>query len=557
MAGGKETPRQKMIGLMYLVLLALLALQVGAEIMTKFAQLNDSLSLFVDESQKKSTAILGNIAEKVAERGNQKAEKEALQSAQELNKKSTALIKWIEDVKEELIAATDGRDPETGAYMGMKDTDKSSAILIGEGDKTDGKGYDLQKKLNAYIAYLNEVSKKVAKATGEKAKVYPKLALDGKEDPIFVHQSGKKKGKEKIEGAKTKDFPHLNFDHTPMIASLAFLTEKQSKVAAYEGEILEQLKGTVGASDFKFDNVFAMALPESKIVAAGTDYKAQMFISASSTGMKPKMKFAGRDLNVINGRGEVKFKVKGAGKYDKDGKAEKTWKGYVTIPHPVTGADTTFELVEKYYVAKPVIQVQSASISSLYKDCGNELNIQVPALGANYNPSFGGSTGAKVIKNPKKKGYITVIPSAATVKLKVASGGTPIGTESFKVRLVPKPDIVAYYKGKPVNLKTGVKGCPRNIEMRAIPESNFAAQMKKDARFKVTKWEATLVRGRRPVQPKKSFSSGKGALTSFVSAAKPGDRIMIEVLKVKRLNYQNRKLDVKIPATIINIPLTD
>ena len=57
--------------------------------------------------------------------------------------------------------------------------------------------------------------------------------------------------------------------------------------------------------------------------------------------------------------------------------------------------------------------------------------------------------------------------------------------------------------------------------------------------------------------PKKSFSSGKGALSAFVGSAKPGDRIMIEVLKVKRLNYQNRKLDVKIPATIINVPLTD
>lgn len=552
MAGGKETPRQKMVGLMYLVLLALLALQVGAEIMVKFAQLNDSLSLFVSESQTKSTAILSNIAEKVVERGNQKDEKAALESAKSLNSKTSSLIKWIEDVKEEMIKETEGRD-ENGNIVGVKDTDKSSKILLGVGDKKDGKGYDLQKKLDAYINYLNKVAIDVAKATGEKPKVYPSLALDGKDDPIFVDQ---KTGKEKIEGAKAKDFPTLNFDHTPMIASLAFLTEKQAKLATYEGEILGKLKGVVGASDFKFDNVFAMALPESKIVAAGTEYKAQMFISASSTGMKPKMKYGGKTLPVVGGKGEIKFKVQPAAKYDADGKAEKTWKGYITIPHPVTGADTTFELIEKYFVTRPVIQVQSASISSLYKDCGNELNIQVPALGASYNPSFS-ATGAKVIKNPKKKGYITVIPSAATVSLGVSSGGSKIGTEKFKVRLVPKPDIVAYYKGKPANLKTGIKGCPRSLDIRAIPESNFASQMKKDARFKVTKWEATLVRGRRPVLPKKTFSSGKGALAAFVSSAKPGDRILVEVLKVKRLNYQNRKLSVNIPATIINIPLTD
>ena len=61
MAGGKETPRQKMVGLMYLVLLALLALQVGAEIMVKFLQLNNSLHEFTLDSQDKSQGLLYNI----------------------------------------------------------------------------------------------------------------------------------------------------------------------------------------------------------------------------------------------------------------------------------------------------------------------------------------------------------------------------------------------------------------------------------------------------------------------------------------------------------------
>ena len=132
-----------------------------------------------------------------------------------------------------------------------------------------------EKMLNDYIAYLNEVSQKVAKATGNPAKSYPLLALDGKDDPIFFD---KEKNREKIEGSKTKDFAHLNFDHTPMIASLAFLTEKQAKIATYEGEILEQLKSMVGATDFKFDKVFGMVRAESRVVAAGTKYNAEMHI---------------------------------------------------------------------------------------------------------------------------------------------------------------------------------------------------------------------------------------------------------------------------------------
>jgi len=71
MAGGKETPRQKMIGIMYLVLLALLALQVGAEIMVKFQQLNNSMESLVDESQKKSSDTLKGIKDKATQDGRQ------------------------------------------------------------------------------------------------------------------------------------------------------------------------------------------------------------------------------------------------------------------------------------------------------------------------------------------------------------------------------------------------------------------------------------------------------------------------------------------------------
>lgn len=547
MAGGKETPRQKMIGLMYLVLLALLALQVGAEIMVKFLQLNNSLHEFTLESQKKSNDLLSVIEQKVAERGGKPQEKHALDQAKKLHQLSLNLINYIEDQKKKMIKKTDGYLEDGTTPAGMKNIDVASEIFLGGSGKGTKDGKELVKKLDDYIKELNVIYSDVNVATGGKPvkEKYPKITLSGKEDPQFKNNPEQ----------KNKSFLALSFDHTPMIAALAFMTEKQSKVAAYEAEILAKLKGAVGASDFKFDNVFAMALPESKVIAAGTKYKAQMFITASSSSITPTMKFSGKSIDVVGGRGTIEFKAS-AGSYDKEGKSKKTWKGEITIPKPTGGGDTTFQLVEEYIVTKPVIQVQSASISALYKDCGNELNIQVPALGAAYDPRFTAS-GAKVIKNPKKKGYITVIPSAANVNLTVSSGGSKIGVEKFKVRLVPKPDLVAYYKGKPVDLKRGVKGCPRSIDMRAIAESNFKSQMPKDARFKVTKWEASLVRGRRLVMPKKTFTSGKGALSAFVSAAKPGDRIMLEVLKVKRLNYQKRQLDVKIPATIINIPLTD
>jgi len=554
MAGGKETPRQKLIGMMYLVLLALLALQVGAEIMVKFSQLNDSLSIFVGDSQDKSSSILKNIDTKVKERGNKSEEVAALESANNLHTRASSVIQHIEDIKLELIEVTGGRDPETKQILGVKDADKSSALLIGQGDKKDGKGYALKDSLNNYIEYLNLVARQVALATGDNPdsiKVYKPLALDGKDDPIFVNQET---NKEIFEGVKSKDFCHLNFDHTPMIASLAFLTEKQAKVATYEAEILEKLKQVVGAADFKFDKVFAMVRAESRVVAAGTEYNAEMFISASSDKIVPKMKFGGRNIPVKGGLGTVKFKAT-AGNYDKEGKVEKSWRGTITIKKPTGSGDTTFKVVEKYVVTKPVIQVQSASVSALYRNCGNELNIQVPALGALYDPKF--SAAGATVQPGAKKGFVTIIPSGKKVSINVSSGGAAIGTETFKVRPVPKPEVKAYAKGKPVNLKTGMRAPgPRSIDMKAISDASFKEFLPKDARYKVAEWEIMLVRGKRPIQ-KKKITTSKANLSSFAAKAKPGDRILIDVKKVIRKNYLNGVETVPTGTIIINIPLTD
>lgn len=574
MAGGKETPRQKMVGLMYLVLLALLALQVGAEIMVKFQQLNDSMQFLVIESQDKSKAILSNIGDKVKERGNKQKEVDALAQANELHDKTTALIDKIQSYKEELIELTGGYkiDEATGdtlGYMGMKDADNTSMLMVGVGDahkqypgakqKTaDGKGYawSLQTELNDFMKVLNKAYVDVSAATGgdvtDVEHFGAKLALDGKEDPLFMKDSEN----------KNKTWPMLNFDHTPMIASLAFLTEKQAKLAQYEGEILAKFQGVVGASDFKFDKLDVMANADASTVAAGTKYKARIFLTAFSDKMLPEMTAGGRKLKVTGGIGEYEFTAKlPKGKPNKDGLYPASYNAVIEVPDPLDpSVMKKFTKKVTYNVSKPVIQVQSDAVSALYKDCGNPLNIQVPALGTLYSPSFK-VTGAVKKTGKGGKGSIVVVPNQPQVSIAVSSGGNYIGTEKFKVRLVPKPELVAKVnskKGKPVDQKRGMKAPgPRKIYMDAVPDNGFAKALPKDARFRTVKWTATLVRGKRPVGSPKTFTKPDGNLTAFAAKAKPGDRIMIEVKKVVRMNYLGKKLDVNIGTPIINIPLTD
>ena len=109
--------------------------------------------------------------------------------------------------------------------------------------------------------------------------------------------------------------------------------------------------------------------------------------------------------------------------------AWKSWKGAITIQDPLTGKDKVLEHTEEYFVANPVLQVQSASVSALYLNCGNFLNINCPALGTEYKPTFR-ATGATAT-NGAKKGEVTIVPNAPKVVITVSSGGTKIDALKF------------------------------------------------------------------------------------------------------------------------------
>ena len=531
MAGGKETPRQKMIGMMYLVLTALLALQVSSAIIQKFVILNASLEEAVKEEVGRNAKVIDNITKSVVERGNKAQEVQYLNSAKLVQQKTAELLKYMDELKNGLITKSGGRD-EAGNFVGAKEEEAVAGMMIGAEGAHNGKGYELKKKLNDYADYVSSLT----------PTKYGKIALDGKEDPIFKNDHDQ----------KGKDFVLLNFESTPMVAALAVISEKQSQLTTIEAEVLNHLAAKVGADDFKFDKLLPMVKPESKVIAAGTKYKAQMFITATSTTIHPSMKFRGSDVKVDeNGVGTIEFKASG-GAYDKEGMSKQNWKGEISMPKP-GGGDTTFAISEEYIVARPAIQIQSASVQALYKNCGNELNVQVPALGSLYNPSFTAS-GASVIKGAQK-GIVTLVPTGAKVTLNVASDGTAIGSQDFNVRLIPKPTVECWAGSGPVNEKTGVPAPgPRSLTMKAIPDESFKTFLPKDARFRIAQWECILVRGKRPVKTE-VFTSETGNLASFASQAQPNDRILIDVKKVTRTNFLNQTEEVSMPTIIKNIPL--
>lgn len=530
MAGGKESPRQKLIGMMYLVLTAMLALNVSSAILLKFQFIDDSLTTVNTKTKSDNTGVVSGIKSTVDKAGNRPQDIRVVQNAEAVRSKTSEIIAYIDGLRETLVKEAGGQDPETGGYKNPENNERVNMLMIG-GPGKGGKAYELEKKLNEYAAFLRQYNPSAPE----------KLALSGGEDPRV------KKNREQ----RKKDFAKINFEETPIVAALATLAQMESEVLKYEAETLSLLAQKVGADMIKFEKIFVAASAESKTVAAGTKYKAEMYLAASSDAISPVMSVDGRSIPVKAGRGQIEFTAT-AGNYDAEGNAKKSWKGTVRFRQS-NGKDTLFQQTIDYVVAKPVMQIQSASINSLYFNCGNELSVQVPALGATYEPSFSAS-GATVIKGAKK-GFLTIIPTQRQVKLNVSSGGNAIGSQDFTVKLVPRPQIVAYANGRPVDIVRGMPAPgPRNLELRAIPDESFKNLLPKEARYRVTQYTVYLVRGNRPA----GQVPGNGPtvnLSSLAAQARPGDRIAIEVKEVRRMNFRDQQEVVPSDGSNINIQL--
>jgi len=516
-----------MIGMMYLVLTALLALNVSSETLQKFIFLNQSLENQIKEGTAKHQRLVSSIAAQVAELGNREEDRAVLEKAQKVREATAQIIEYTNQVKEKMIEVTGGYDDD-GQLKGVQDMDKVATYMINQGH-----GKELKAKLNEYAEFL-------AKETGE---AFDPIAYDGRDHPVYKDDPEQ----------RIKDFSVLSFESTPTAASLATVSQLQTVALEYEARALDKLASSVGAKDIQFDKITPMVRAKSNIVAAGTKYEAEMFIAASASGIVPEMYRDGTKLPVVDGKGKVEF-IATANNFDSEGLARKTYLAEIKIKGP--RGDSTYRETIEYFVAKPVIQIQSAAVQALYLNCGNELTVQVPALGAAYNPSFT-ATGGTAIPG-SRKGLVTIVPTGKQVTLNVSNSGTFIGSEVFPVKNLPLPTFVVKSGGTPVNMKAGFSAtsAPRNISIEAVPDESFATFLPKDARYRVTEYDVTLGRGARTID-RITATSPVVDLTRFASQIRAGDRLVIEIKQVQRMNFKGDIEPVRISQnqSVMTIPL--
>ncbi|GGD54473.1 gliding motility protein GldM [Emticicia aquatilis] len=526
MAGGKESPRQKMINMMYLVLTAMLALQVSNALLQKFQLLNNSLeranSAANGNNEKSVKAIEKEIREKPG--GAQYAD--VLQKAVEVRKITTEMDNYISGLKQEIVTAGGGLDAETGGVKNPSEEEKVAILMVG--DAKNGKGYELKKKLNDFAVQLQKFAAPNTK--------FPELAVDASQDPALARTDNI---------TKSKDFSELYFAQTPVPAALAVLSQKQSEVRRLEGEVLEYLASQVGIKEIKFDEIFAVVIPDSRSVVAGQKYKAEVAIGAYSKSITPRISINGSALPVKDGKGLYEITASG-GDFDKNGQLKRSYKATVSYPSP-DGSMKSVEKEETYTVLKPSVQIETATMPALYFKCANRLATYSPGLGALYSPTFSGS-GAEFI--PGGSGKVTIVPNSAKVTMDVINGGIVLQPFNFPVRRVPKPTI----KLLGIDERRGASATGlRTINIGAIADESFKSTNPEDAAFRVAEFEVNLVRGPRRVG--NSTYSGTANISNLAQQAQAGDRYVIVVKRVERKNFKGEIESVDVGEVIFNIPL--
>lgn len=543
--GGKETPRQKMIGMMYLVLLALLAMNVSKEVLQSFETLGISLresAKVVTASNEDFAAQIKDAVAKEVEGGNKKNEI-LIANTDTLLERSRVINTYIQGLIDILGKPEYGNaDPVTGTIEKKDENTINMNLFLGiddaaNGGRGNGEAMKLKDNLNGYVAWAN----KFMKETLKDSIVFNDICIEPKDDPSVSSAEN-----------KAKTWEYLTFHDVPLIANIALLEKYKSDINTIQTKILNGIKQKLSNITFKIDSLIAVDAPVSQIVPAGLQFETKLYVSMASNEIKPQ--FEGTGIKP-DPSGNFAIMTLGAQGGFADGQNEKKQAYSATIKVPK--ADGTFALLPvkgEFTVRKPEVVITSKSVQNLYRACGNKINIDVPALGDLYNPIINASGGADVIQDPGNKKVFTIVPQGKECIVGVTSNtnGQNLKIDDIKYSVIapPRPSIQLLVNGKPYD---GTSPIPKKstLLLKVVPDKEFMEKLPADARYEVTQVIVKVGRGLgAPKAIVNQSGAGKDARAGIslplgvsLSNDGPGTKIYVEVDKIMRVNFKNQKVE--------------
>lgn len=401
---------------MYLVLTALLALNVTKDILDAF--------VIVDNGLQKSTLHFTERNEKLyadfdlAKTVDPVKVMPSWKKAQKIQEESAQLSVYIDSLQKQLIAATEGipaneADTLQMQYIESKD-DQSTPTGIMIGNSEDGSAGASSALKNKLISYRKLLTGCIEPKDREKVKV--EISTD---DPS---------GTENHE-----NWEMYNFYDRPLVASLTILSKLNNDVKNAESLVVDYLLKSTDAEAMKFDTIAAKVVPQSNYVLLGSEYKADIFVAAFSRTKKPEILVGGNEpVNVENGLGKYTVKAEKEGIVD--------YSGTIRLVS-AKGKEVTFPFKSQYIVARPSLTVSADAMNVVYQGLDNPISVSVPGI---PNEKLSVSASNATLRTTGSGKYNVKVTGGQTVDVNVFATmengeKKSMGTMSFRVKKIPKP----------------------------------------------------------------------------------------------------------------------
>jgi len=544
MAGGKVSPRQKMINMMYLVLTALLALNVTKEILLAFTVIDNSLSKSTANIDAKTVKMVKQLS-KIA--SDNDAAKAALVYTGEANKVTKSFVDNIHEIKTHLLRYSQGAQdpndknikPEAGFNVpeeNKKDykffnkypwveTKAGEMPELVSGDNLDDhvryfneenggkRGKDLEKAINQARVDLLGLLRKAQNDSNLGKNKETRSFLNGKmkelaqktsllaglvKDP-FSNKSEKLIDKE----GNALHWAEVYFHSTPLAAVFAILSKVENDAKVLESEVCQALAESVSAADFKFDAIIPVVAAKTGAVVTGQTYEADILLAAYNSKADMKVFVNGSSVPVEAGVGKYKVTPQSPGTNTLDVK--------ISVPKPGGGEEIKVGKAE-FTAFAPSAAISADALAVFYVGLENPVSISVGGIDpSNYLVRIvnekGGPTRARIIGSKGRYKVQIKKRTDARVKIQVAvrlpdGRVKSMGEKVFKVNRVPDPR----FQCGGVEFKGAVNVNALKLQKAATAVLNGFVY--EGVRFKVTGYKFMAV-GRRTNGPR--FATSRSA----------------------------------------------
>ena len=218
----KISPRQKMINLMYVVLMAMLALNISTEVLNGFSVVEESLNRTTGNSSKENDAIFGELDQMM--RKNPQKVKQWFVMASTVREMSDSLYNYAQALKVAIVREADGEKGDPLNIEGKDNIEAASYIML---NPANGQGHKLYEAINSYRARILQF------VTDPRQK---KIIASNLSTEVPHHSMG-------------KNWEEYMFENMPVAAAVTLLSKLQSDVRYAEGEVLHTLVANVGLKD--------------------------------------------------------------------------------------------------------------------------------------------------------------------------------------------------------------------------------------------------------------------------------------------------------------------